>query len=346
MVYIQGGNPGPSCRAGVSENEKLMSQRYAFVPSLPLRLPPPPPPAAAGAGAPAPPSPSFVVLFTVWSFRYSASMALCRSKSSWRSFFWRICSMSRMTPSCIALRAVSTVLNSTLACFFFNYRPPGKVAEVTAPRRCELTDLSAFCWKWTMPTVERANSDVAARVILEARDIVAGIPGVKRGCSLCVSKQGISGDLRPLIVRRPSWCFMGESAFSGGSCTSWKYMAWVPGRRLGLGHIPASCISAPPSYTKLGWWVGSTLFPCCTWGDYLIRPRTGKLVNTKTRTDRQRPDATAASIAHRYVLLEITSIRARRTGLSLIRSSNPAKTASTMASPLPRVDTPSAGPAC
>lgn len=55
----------------------------------------------------------------------------------------------------------------------------------------ELTDLSAFCWKWTMPMVERANSEVAAREILEARDIVADVRCER--VVPCTSKQWIAG---------------------------------------------------------------------------------------------------------------------------------------------------------
>jgi hypothetical protein len=44
----------------------------------------------------APPSRTFC------TFLYSSSKAFCISKSSWRSFFTRCCSMSRITPLCIA----------------------------------------------------------------------------------------------------------------------------------------------------------------------------------------------------------------------------------------------------
>lgn len=44
---------------------------------------------------------------TLWTFLYSSSSARCMSKSACRSFLSRCCSMSRITPACIAWVGVS-----------------------------------------------------------------------------------------------------------------------------------------------------------------------------------------------------------------------------------------------
>ena len=54
--------------------------------------------------------------FTVCTFLYSSSNAFCISKSAWRSFLTLCCSISRMTPACIACQQCKSIYIATLSC--------------------------------------------------------------------------------------------------------------------------------------------------------------------------------------------------------------------------------------
>lgn len=167
-----------------------------------------------------------------------------------------------------------------------------------------------------MPMVERANSDVAAREILEARDIVSGIPGVKGGCFFCVCLEvaGYLGYLRPLIVVRGRLGALWVRARSlvgpvlevhGVGLGRWGWgipptRAYLPRQAqawVGLHAVPVLCLHR----------LGGLPHPTSNWEAREHQDR--RAAPTTTRR-------TAPSIAIATFFLETTSIRAPRTSLS------------------------------